>query len=819
MKIFKKNNIEANKKEIEYPLLPLRDIVIFPGMLKSFYVGREESIEAINLSLSSYDKMIFIATQKDSKIDNPVKNDVYDVGVIAIIKDITSGTDKNILKILIQGLYRAKIINYFEEENVKKVLIKKILIQKLENSQKTEVLINYTIKEFKKFINLTNLSSEIINTICKAENEDSLINFIIPHLKSNIKKQVEILKEQNIEKRIKLLSEMITSNLEIIKLEKKINSEIKKRIDKNQREYYLTEQMKEIQKELGQFNEDDNDTYNPESFKKKIDKIDMPEYAKARVMKELKRLNKMQPLSPESGVIRSYIDCIMDLPWSIKTNDSTDLKNAKKILDEDHYSLNKVKNRILEFLAVRQLNPKTKGPILCFVGPPGTGKTSLGKSVAHTIGREFVRISLGGVRDEAEIRGHRRTYLGALPGKIIQSMKKVKTRNPVFLLDEIDKMSSDFRGDPGSALLEVLDPEQNNQFVDHYLEIPYDLSEVMFITTANSKQGIPYPLLDRMEIIYISGYTELEKLNIAKKFLIPKEIVENGLSEIEIKIKNYTILEIIRSYTMEAGVRSLQRQIASICRKLAKKIVLNDKQNKNVFVSRKNLSKFLGNPKYIKPSIDEILDIGVAHGLAWSEIGGAVLPIEIVLYPGSGNIILTGKLGEVMKESAQTAYSYIKANSHLYEIKYKDFYKKYDIHIHFPEGAIPKDGPSAGIAITCGLLSALTKTPIHSKYAMTGEITLTGKILPIGGLKEKSLAAARHKKEKIIIPYENEKDINELPKTIKEKLKFITVKRAPDVFKLVFDDSINSKDNKNIKQDLKLLYKKDKDYNNKIITQ
>ncbi len=819
MKILKKNIFENKKLDIEYPLIPLRDMVIFPGMLKSFYVGRNESIEAINLSLSSYNKNIFLATQKNSTIENPEKSDIYEVGIIANIKEVNSGYDKNILKILIQGLERAEIINFYDDNKVKKVNVKKIQMQTLDNSLKSETLLNLVIKEFKKFSNLKKLSQDILNIISKSENENDLINLIIPHLKTTIDKQIEILKEKNTEKRIKLLTEIITSNIEILQLEKKINFEVKKRIDKNQREYFLTEQMKEIQKELGDLSSED--VYNHDNFYKTLEEIGIPENAKSKVLKEYKRLSKMPSLSPESSVIRSYIDCILDLPWSKKTEDSKDLKNAKIILDEDHYSLNKVKTRILEFLAVRQLNPKIKGPILCFVGPPGTGKTSLGKSVARTIGREFVRISLGGVRDEAEIRGHRRTYLGALPGKIIQSMKKVKTKNPVFLLDEIDKMSSDFRGDPSSALLEVLDPEQNNQFVDHYLEIPYDLSEVMFITTANSKQGIPYPLLDRMEIIYISSYTELEKLNIAKKFLIPKEKIENGLNDIEIKIKDSTILKIIRSYTMEAGVRSLQRQIASIFRKLARKIILNDKKNNVVFITNKNLIKFLGKPKFLEPSIDEVLDVGVAHGLAWSELGGSILPIEIVLYPGSGNIILTGKLGDVMKESAQTAYSYIKANFHQYDIKYKEFYKKYDVHIHFPEGAVPKDGPSAGIAITCGILSSLTKTPIHSKFAMTGEITLTGKILPIGGLKEKALAAARHKKEKIIIPFENEKDIDELPKTVKEKLEFITVKRATDVFKLVFDQSINAKKNKNIEDDLDFIENKKikkKDFNN-IITQ
>jgi len=494
----------------------------------------------------------------------------------------------------------------------------------------------------------------------------------------------------------------------------------------------------------------------------------------------------------------------LDLPWQAKTEDSRDFHKSKEILNRDHYSLNKVKNRILEFLAVRQLNNKTKGPILCFVGPPGTGKTSLGKSVALSLGREFVRISLGGVRDEAEIRGHRRTYLGALPGKIIQSMKKVKTINPVFLLDEIDKMSSDFRGDPASALLEVLDPEQNFQFSDHYLEIPYNLSETMFIATANSIQGIPYPLLDRMEIINISGYTEAEKMHIAKNFLLKKEIEENGISSIDFQVTDRALLDIIRYYTMEAGVRSLQRQIASLCRKTAKLIVLKEMKITRIQINRKNLSKFLGKKKYIRAKIDKVLDIGISHGLAWTEIGGTLLPIEVVLYPGSGKIVLTGKLGEVMKESAQTAFSYLRANAYLFDIKYENFYKDYDVHIHFPEGATPKDGPSGGIAICCAILSALTKTPMNSDVAMTGEITLTGKVLPIGGLKEKSLAAARHKKGIVIIPNENQKDLVEIPKIIKKRINFMAVEKILQVFDIVFDKSIyvNTEDEKGKKKPL-----------------
>jgi len=720
---------------------------------------------------------------------------------------------------LVKGIERAKITEFKDHGNLKKVVVEKISEKELEDSSNSEALLNFIVKEFKKFIDLSKMPQEIVKIISTVENEDTLINMIIPHLKVNIEKQIEMLEEVNLLKRLSLLGEIIVANIEVLQIEKKINFEIKKKMDRSQKEYFLNEQMKEIQKELGRSGA--NGDNNKDEFEKKLEDIGMPEHAKTRASKEYKKISKLPPLSPESGVIRMYIDNLLELPWSKKTKDTANLKKAKIILDEDHYSLQKVKNRILEFLAVRQLNAKTKGPILCFVGPPGTGKTSLGKSVARAIGREFIRISLGGVRDEAEIRGHRRTYLGALPGKIIQSMKKVATVNPVFLLDEIDKMSSDFRGDPAAALLEVLDPEQNNQFVDHYMEIPFDLSNVMFITTANSRRGIPYPLLDRMEIIYISSYTEGEKLNIAKKFLLPKEKIENGIHKIDIKISDLSILEIIRSYTMEAGVRSLQRQIASICRKIAKRVVLNKKKISTVVVNRNNLDKFLGKKKFISPEIDEKLDIGVSHGLAWSEIGGSILPIEVVLYPGTGKIILTGKLGDVMKESAKTAFSYIRANSFNFNIKYKNFYKDYDVHIHFPEGAIPKDGPSAGIAITCGILSALTKEPLQSKYAMTGEITLTGKILPIGGVKEKTLAAIRHKKEKVIIPEENEKDIDELPNSIRKKVEFVFTKRAEEVFKLVFDKKIYSTPKKPTKTKRALPKKKNDDDQNfdNIVTQ
>jgi ATP-dependent Lon protease len=802
MKILSNKNSNI-KKENEYPLLPLREVIVFPGMVKSFYVGRYESIEAVNLSLSYYDKYIFLGTQKDSTVENPDETSLFDIGVLAQIIEVRPGPDKKIIKLLVKGVERAKTVKISEDGNLKKATISNLLLSVLDNSTKSEALVNFIIKEFRKYSSLAKIPEEALQAISMAESEEVLLNLLIPHLKIGFEKQVELLETEDLFDRFSILSEIIVANIELLEIEKKINVEVRKKLDKNQKEYYINEQIKELQKELGQINETDPELQNIDDFEKRLIEIGMPESVRTKVLKEQKRLMKMPSISPEAGVIRTYIDTLIDIPWSNKTEDSKDLKLSKKSLDEDHYSLHKVKNRILEFLAVRHLNPVTKGPILCFVGPPGTGKTSLANSVAKATGRDFIRISLGGVRDEAEIRGHRRTYLGALPGKIIQAMKKGKTINPVILLDEIDKMSSDFRGDPASALLEVLDPEQNYQFIDHYLEVPYNLSEVMFITTANSIKGIPYPLLDRMEIINISSYTEVEKLNIANKFLIPKQIIENGLSNISFKISKPAILEIIRFYTQEAGVRNLQRQIASICRKVAKKIVIEKNDKLKFNITKKNLIKILGKKKFVEPQIDQILDIGVSHGLAWSELGGALLPIEIVLYKGSGKIILTGKLGDVMKESAQTAFSYIRANSFLYDIKYKDFYKDYDVHIHFPEGAIPKDGPSAGIAITCGILSALTKIPMKSNIAMTGEITLTGRVLPIGGLKEKTLAAVKHKKKIVIIPYENEKDTDELPKLVKDKLEFKTVKRADDVFKIVFDDSIYAieKDESEIKND------------------
>lgn len=793
MRILKKKNKNKYDKINELPLIPLREMVVFPEMLKTFYVGRVQSTNALHISKENYNNMVFLVTQKNPLIDSPTIDDIYKTGVIAEIIEVRKSHKKNITKILIQAKTRANIVEIIDEKDCRKAIFENIKTKELsdftEDSPQLEVLIKYVINDFKKLSKLINIPLESLKQISNADSIEQMINLVIPYLKANIEEQAKILTEEDVFERLKFLSQLILSNIEFVEIEKKINGEIRKKMSKSQRNFLLNEQIKQMQKELGGEG-NDTDIYSPENFKKKLDEIGAPNFVKEKALKERGRLSKLPPISPEAGIIQTYLDWLLELPWAKHTEDVKDLVMARKILDEDHYSLKKVKNRILEFLAVLQLNPTTKGPILCFVGPPGTGKTSLGKSVARAINRKFVRMSLGGVRDEAEIRGHRRTYLGALPGKIIQYMKKVGTINPVFLLDEIDKMSSDFRGDPASALLEVLDPEQNNQFTDHYLEVPYNLSEVMFITTANSMQGIPYPLLDRMEIINIEGYTEIEKLNIAKKFLVPKEKEQNGISNIDLIISNKSILEIIRSYTMEAGVRTLQRQIASICRKIAKKIVVSNKKIEKVIVNIRNLHKFLGKKKYVRSKIDTVLDIGVSHGLAWSEVGGSVLPIEVVLCPGSGKLLLTGKLGEVMKESAQTALSYIRSNSDQFDIKYEEFYKNYDIHMHFPEGAIPKDGPSAGIAITSAILSALTKEPIKSTVAMTGEITLTGKVLPIGGLKQKALAAARHNKEIIVLPTDNEKDIEDLPKAIQEKINFVLVDKANEVFKLVFNESI-----------------------------
>lgn len=788
------NTISLNANE-KLPLIPLREMVPFPSTVKNFYVGRKDSILAIECAIEKYERKILIVTQKVADDENPNLEDLYEIGVLASVVDVKAEDSKNAIRVTVEveeaiTLTAIKLFDgvRFADFN---------LCGKISSGdeQKVRILKKLILKDLQTFLEMSHGNLQLLEKMRFATSNIDFFNLGMSVLIADIKSQIEILKSNSFDSYFSKLAVLIYQNIENVNLEKKIMLSVHKKLNKNQKDFFLNEQIKEIQKELSSEGKD-LELLNTAEFNKRLEAAEMPLIIKERLQKEQKRLAGMPSMAQEAVVLKSYIETFFELPWTSSAHDNHDLAKAKEILDSHHYSLKKAKNRILEYLAVRQLNPKTKGPILCFVGPPGTGKTTLSHSVANALDREFIRVSLGGVRDEAEIRGHRRTYLGALPGKIIQSMKRVTSRNPVFLLDEIDKMSSDFRGDPASALLEVLDPEQNCQFVDHFMEVPYDLSDVMFLCTANSLRGIPYPLLDRLEVIQINSYMEKEKFHIAKDFIIPKEKRENGIDTVDLHFSSKAIISIIRHYTMESGVRSLERQIASICRKTAKRIVLGTKSKNSevIKVTTKNLKKYLGEKKFVEPSPNDFLDIGVSNGLAWSELGGSILPIEIVLYAGKGNIILTGKLGDVMKESAQTAFSFIKSTAELYKIKFKDFYKDYDLHIHFPEGATPKDGPSGGLAISCGILSALTKTPIRSTIAMTGEITLTGRVLAIGGLREKVLAALRHGKKEVVIPEANMKDLNDLPKNVRDAITFKPVKRAEDAFHFVFEHGVYGDD-------------------------
>lgn len=791
MKINKIDNTVPLNISEKLPLIPLREMVIFPSMVKNFYVGRKDSILAIECAVQKHDRKILIVTQKNADDENPEIDDLYEDCVLASIIDIKADDSKDVIRITVEAEETVKLTSIELIDGIRFAdfsLCGKISVG---DEQKVAILKKLILKDLQNFLEMSHRDIQLIDKMRNANSNIDFFTLGMSVLVVDIKSQIDILKSNSFDSYFSKLASLIYQNIENINLEKKIEMSVHKRLNRSQKDFFLNEQIKEIQKELSS-SQKDPELLNATEFSKKLDAAGMPEAIKQRLQKEQKRLAGMPSMAQESVILKSYIETFFELPWKSSEHDNHDLAKAKEILDSQHYSLKKAKNRILEYLAVRQLNPRTKGPILCFVGPPGTGKTTLSHSVADALDREFIRISLGGVRDEAEIRGHRRTYLGALPGKIIQSMKKVKSKNPVFLLDEIDKMSSDFRGDPAAALLEVLDPGQNSQFVDHFMEVPYDLSDVMFLCTANSLKGIPYPLLDRLEIIQINSYMEKEKFRIAKDFIIPREKKENGIENIDLHFSSKSIISIIRHYTMESGVRSLQRQIASICRKVAKKIVLDSDYDKNkpIKITTGNLKKYLGKKRYVESSPDDFLDVGVSNGLAWSELGGSILPIEIVLYSGKGNIILTGKLGDVMKESAQAAFSYIKSTAELYQIKFKDFYKDYDLHIHFPEGATPKDGPSGGLAISCGILSALTKVPIRSTIAMTGEITLTGRVLAIGGLREKVLAALRHGKKEVLIPEANLKDLDDLPKNVGEAISFKPVKRAEEAFRFVFEKGV-----------------------------
>jgi len=758
------------------PLLPVRDVVIFPYMVLPLAVGRSKSIKALEEAMAR-DRLIFLVTQKKIQTENPGREDVYSVGVVAEILQLLKMPDGT-SKILVEGLERAKIVDFIPQEGFDQVKIQRYLETYVPN-QELEAVMRNVITLFEKYVKLNRrIPIETIMSISNIDDPSRLADVIASHISIKILQEQLILETWDPKKRLIELSKILTAENDILSIEKKIQVRVRDQIEKTQKEYYLHEQIKAIKKELKE-----TDDYQKEvnELREKIRKSKAPSEVIKQGEKEISRLEKMMPFSPEATVIRTYLDWIIRVPWAIKTKDHLDLKRAEKILDEDHYGLDRAKQRIVEYLAVCKLTKKLKGPIICFVGPPGTGKTSLGRSIARALGRKFIRMSLGGIRDEAEIRGHRRTYIGALPGRIIQSLSKIKSRNPVFLLDEVDKMGQDFRGDPAAALLEVLDPEQNNTFSDHYLEVEFDLSDVMFITTANTLHTVPASLADRMEVIKFPGYTKDEKIKIAQQFLVPKQIRENGLSANKLVISERALNLIIRDYTLEAGVRNLEREIANICRKVAKELA-SAKSRKVIRISAKNLHRYLGIPRYHreKPGQNEV---GVATGLAWTELGGDILSIEVSIMRGKGSLTLTGKLGEVMRESAQAALSYVRSNANKLGLS-PDFYKDREIHIHVPEGAIPKDGPSAGITMAVALTSALTGRPVKKDVAMTGEITLRGRILSVGGFKEKMLAAHRSGIKTVIFPQENERNLKEIPKEIKNKLKFVPVKNIDEVLRI-----------------------------------
>lgn len=762
-------------KSNELPLLPLRDIVLFPHMVIPLFVGRPMSIAALeNATLNN--RLILLSAQKDPDKEDPTPETIYEVGCVAEILQLLKLPDKTI-KALVEGLGRAKIKRYLEGEDFFKVEVEEVEETWNENTE-TEAIMRSVTSQFEDYVRLNRrLPPETIQATANIEAPGRLADIVATHLVLKLPERQSILETIHPIKRLEKLSGILAKEIEVLEIEKNIQIKVRKQMEKSQKEYYLTEQMKAIQEELGR---KDEMSVEVEELKKQIKEAKMSKEAEEKAEKELSRLEKMPPMAAEATVIRNYIDWLVCLPWHKKSRDKLNIKTAEETLEKNHYGLSKVKERILEHLAVRKLVRQMKGPILCFVGPPGTGKTSVGKSIATALGREFVRVSLGGVRDEAEIRGHRMTYVAALPGRIIQSMKKVKTRNPLFLLDEIDKMSTDFRGDPSAALLEVLDPEQNINFSDHYLEVPFDLSEVMFITTANILYTIPSPLRDRMEILEFPSYTEEEKLHIAKKFLMDKNLKKHGLAKENISFSDSALLLIIQRYTREAGVRNLDREIANICRKIAKEIVEKKKKDK---VTAKNIHCYLGPPKYKLGETFKENKIGVATGLAWTEAGGAVLTVETIIMHGKGSLTLTGQLGDVMKESAQAALSYARSRANLLGLD-PNFYKKVDVHIHVPEGAIPKDGPSAGVTMTSSLVSALTQKPLNRSVAMTGEITLRGEVLPVGGIKEKILAAHRFGVKEVIIPHENEKDLIEIPKNVRAKIKIHLIKEMDEVLKL-----------------------------------
>jgi ATP-dependent Lon protease len=758
------------------PLLPLRDVVVFPNVVVPLFVGRHKSIKALEYAMA-HQKAVFLSAQKEAKVDDPSPRDIYLYGTLGSVLQLLKLPDGTV-KALIEGKERGKIENFLENDDFFMVEVSQ-LPTRYETNLETNALVRSVNASFEEYAKLNDkISEEIVSTVTSMSDPVRLTDTITGHLPIRVRDKQEILETEDLNRRLEKLFEKLRNEVQILRLEQRLRTRVKKQMEKTQKDYYLNEQMRAIQKEMG----------SKDDFKAELDELDkkikrkrLSKEAHGRVKQEYKKLKMMSPMSAEATVVRNYIDWILSLPWYEKTKEKLDIQEAETILNEDHYGLDKPKERILEYLAVQRLTKRIRGPILCLVGPPGVGKTSLAKSVARATGRNFVRLSLGGVRDEAEIRGHRRTYIGALPGKIIQFLKKAKSNNPVFCLDEVDKMSTDFRGDPSAALLEVLDPEQNFAFNDHYLDLDYDLSDILFITTANTLYSIPPPLQDRMEIIRLPGYTELEKLCIARQFLIKKQVEQNGLKLKNITFSDNALLTIIRHYTKEAGVRNLEREISSICRKVAREIVKQGKGTK-ISVMAQSIHKYLGVPKFRYGRTEEKDAVGVATGLAWTDVGGELLQTEATLMPGKGNLVLTGKLGEVMQESAQAALSYVRSRARQLRLP-DNFYEKIDIHIHVPEGAIPKDGPSAGITLATAIVSALTSRPVNRDIAMTGEITLRGRVLPIGGLKEKILAAHRGGVIKVLIPFENKKDIEEIPRRILKKVEIVLVENMDEVLK------------------------------------
>jgi len=755
------------------PLLPLRGLLVYPSMVLHLDVGREKSVKALEKAMIE-DNMILLCTQSEINIEEPSQDDIYQIGTISKVRQmlkLPNGT----IRVLVEGVTRAEIVEYVPNAEYYEVSVREMPEQQSADSE-IDALMRTVLAQFEHYINLSKkVTPETLAAVSDIDEPGRLADVICSHLSLKIKDKQDILETIDVRLRLEKLLGFLNNEREVLELERKINQRVKKQMEKTQKEYYLREQMKAIQKELG---DKEGRAGEVEELRAKLKETDVPEAVAEKVEKEIDRLEKMPATSAEGGVIRAYVDWLLALPWNKTTEDDLDLEKAERILDEDHYGMEKPKERVLEYLAVQKLVKKLKGPILCLVGPPGVGKTSLGRSIAKSLERKFVRISLGGVRDEAEIRGHRRTYVGAMPGRIIQGLKNAGSNNPVFLLDEIDKMAMDFRGDPASALLEVLDPEQNNTFSDHYIETPFDLSKVMFVTTANALHNIPRPLLDRMEVLYIPGYTELEKLQIAERHLVNKQRKDHGLTEEQLEIKSAAIQRVVREYTREAGVRNLEQQMAALCRKAAKTIVADPERK--VVIDAADVPDYLGPPKFRFGLAEEEDQVGVVCGLAWTEVGGDTLLIEVTVLPGSGKLTLTGKLGDVMKESAQAAFSYARSRAESLGIP-TDFHEKKDIHIHIPEGAIPKDGPSAGITIATALISALSETPVRREVAMTGEITLRGRVLPIGGLKEKALAAHRAGITKILLPQDNEKDLGEIPDSVKQEVEFVPVSHMDEV--------------------------------------